>query len=40
MEAIVLALGASLSWGLADFFGPLQGRKLGAPFAVWARRTR
>jgi drug/metabolite transporter (DMT)-like permease len=29
MEAIVLALGASLSWGLADFFGPLQGRKLG-----------
>ncbi|MFL5918556.1 MAG: EamA family transporter [Gaiellaceae bacterium] len=30
MEAIVLALGASLSWGLADFFGPLQGRKLGA----------
>ena len=30
MDAIVLALGASLSWGLADFFGPLQGRKLGA----------
>ena len=30
MEAIVLALGASLSWGFADFFGPLQGRKLGA----------
>jgi drug/metabolite transporter (DMT)-like permease len=30
MQAIVLALGASLSWGLADFFGPLQGRKLGA----------
>jgi len=30
MEAIVLALGASLTWGLADFFGPLQGRKLGA----------
>ena len=30
MEAIVLALGASLSWGLGDFFGPLQGRKLGA----------
>ena len=29
MQAIVLALGASLSWGLADFFGPLQGRKLG-----------
>src|SRR5690242_3452399 len=30
MDAIVLALCASLSWGLADFFGPLQGRKLGA----------
>jgi drug/metabolite transporter (DMT)-like permease len=30
MDAIVLALGASLSWGLADFFGPVQGRKLGA----------
>src|SRR5438105_2866744 len=29
MQAIVLALGASLSWGLADFFGPLPGRKLG-----------
>jgi drug/metabolite transporter (DMT)-like permease len=25
-----LALGASLSWGLADFFGPLKGRALGA----------
>jgi drug/metabolite transporter (DMT)-like permease len=30
MQAIVLALGASMSWGLADFFGPLQGRALGA----------
>lgn len=30
MDSIVLALSASLSWGLADFFGPLQGRKLGA----------
>src|ERR671931_102710 len=29
MEAIVLALGASLTWGFADFFGPLQGRVLG-----------
>ena len=28
--AIVLALGASLTWGLADFFGPLKGRTLGA----------
>jgi drug/metabolite transporter (DMT)-like permease len=30
MEAIVLALGASLAWGFGDFFGPLQGRTLGA----------
>jgi drug/metabolite transporter (DMT)-like permease len=30
MSSIVLALGASLAWGLADFFGPLKGRKLGA----------
>lgn len=30
MAAVVLALGASLSWGLADFFGPLKGRTLGA----------
>lgn len=30
MAAIVLALGASLSWGIADFFGPLKGRTLGA----------
>jgi uncharacterized membrane protein len=29
VEAIALALGASLTWGLADFFGPLQGRVLG-----------
>src|ERR1051325_4528920 len=27
---IVLALGASLTWGFADFFGPLFGRALGA----------
>ena len=26
----LLALGASLSWGFADFFGPLKGRTLGA----------
>ena len=38
MEAIVLALSASLSWGLADFFGPLQGRTLGALRAlVWVQ---
>jgi drug/metabolite transporter (DMT)-like permease len=30
MRSIGLALGASLSWGLADFFGPLKGRTLGA----------
>lgn len=30
MSTIVLALGASLAWGLADFFGPLKGRTLGA----------
>ena len=30
MEAIALALGASLTWGLADFYGPLKGRTLGA----------
>lgn len=29
MAAIVLALGASLTWGFADFFGPLKGRTLG-----------
>jgi drug/metabolite transporter (DMT)-like permease len=29
VAAIVLALGASLSWGFADFFGPLKGRVLG-----------
>jgi len=30
MKAIVLALSASFTWGLADFFGPLKGRTLGA----------
>jgi drug/metabolite transporter (DMT)-like permease len=30
MAAIALALGASLTWGLADFFGPLKGRTFGA----------
>jgi drug/metabolite transporter (DMT)-like permease len=29
VPAIALALGASLSWGFADFFGPLKGRTLG-----------
>jgi drug/metabolite transporter (DMT)-like permease len=30
MQAIALALGASLTWGFADFFGPVKGRGLGA----------
>ena len=29
MRSIALALGASLTWGVSDFFGPLKGRKLG-----------
>src|SRR2546428_619287 len=29
MRSISLALGASLTWGVSDFFGPLKGRKLG-----------
>lgn len=29
MRAIALALGASLSWGFSDFFGPLKGRTFG-----------
>jgi uncharacterized membrane protein len=30
MLPVLLALGASATWGLADFFGPLRGRRLGA----------
>src|SRR5712691_7787374 len=30
MRSIALALGASLTWGVSDFFGPLKGRRLGA----------
>jgi drug/metabolite transporter (DMT)-like permease len=30
MKSIVLALGASVTWGFADFFGPLKGRTFGA----------
>ncbi len=30
MNALVLALGASLAWGVADFVGPLVARTLGA----------
>jgi drug/metabolite transporter (DMT)-like permease len=29
MRSIALALGASLTWGVSDFFGPLKGRRLG-----------
>src|SRR2546426_5624491 len=29
MRSIALALGASVTWGVSDFFGPLKGRKLG-----------
>jgi uncharacterized membrane protein len=29
VTAVALALGASLTWGFADFFGPLKGRSLG-----------
>src|SRR6266542_4479725 len=29
MAAIAFALGASLTWGLADFFGPLKSRAFG-----------
>ncbi len=29
MTAVLLALGASLAWGVADFVGPWQGRALG-----------
>ena len=35
MAAIALALGASLTWGLADFFGALKGRSLGALRALF-----
>ena len=30
MNGLLLALGASLAWGVADFVGPWQGRALGA----------
>ena len=35
MAAIALALSASLTWGLADFFGALKGRSLGALRALF-----
>jgi drug/metabolite transporter (DMT)-like permease len=30
VAAVLLALGASAAWGVADFVGPLQGRRFGA----------
>jgi len=36
--ALLLALGASLAWGVADFVGPWQGRTLGAlRVMLWAQ---
>jgi drug/metabolite transporter (DMT)-like permease len=36
--ALLLALGASLAWGVADFVGPWQGRTLGAlRVLLWAQ---
>ena len=38
MTGLLLALGASLSWGVADFVGPWQGRTLGVlRVMVWAQ---
>jgi drug/metabolite transporter (DMT)-like permease len=36
--SIVLALAASLSWGVADYVGPLQGRRIGIwPVLFWSQ---
>ncbi len=38
MTPLLLALGASLAWGFADFFGPLVSRTLGLlPVLFWAQ---
>jgi len=38
LTALLLALGASLSWGVADFVGPWQGRTLGVlRVMLWAQ---
>ena len=38
MTPLLLALGASLAWGVSDFVGPLVGRTLGAvPVLFWAQ---
>lgn len=35
---MILALAASLSWGLADYVGPLQGRRIGIwPVLFWSQ---
>ena len=38
MEPLLLALGASLAWGVGDFVGPLVSRSIGAlPVLFWAQ---
>jgi len=38
LSSLFLALGASLAWGFADFFGPLVSRTLGSlPVLFWAQ---
>ena len=38
MNGLLLALGASLAWGVADFVGPWQGRTLGIfRVLLWAQ---
>jgi drug/metabolite transporter (DMT)-like permease len=38
LTAVLLALGASLAWGVADFVGPLKGRTLGTlRVLLWAQ---
>jgi drug/metabolite transporter (DMT)-like permease len=38
LTAVLLALGASLAWGIADFVGPLKGRTLGTlRVLLWAQ---
>lgn len=38
MTPLLLALGASLAWGVGDFFGPLIGRTVGVlPVLMWAQ---
>src|ERR1700675_1979745 len=39
MRSIALALGASLTWGFADFFGALKGRTLAAVPVIFGIAT-